>query len=190
MIGTVFLDRDGVINDKAAEDDYIASWDRFRFAPGALEALRRLAQAEVRIVVLTNQRGIARGRLTEEDLAGIHQRMAAAVEAADGRIDAIFHCPHDLGVCDCRKPGTGLFTRAAAQLPAVRFAESATVGDSLSDVEPAVRVGSLAYLVGDGPRLTALLEEAEQRGLPVAGSGRSLLDVVTRHLLEDGSDYG
>lgn len=183
MTRTVFLDRDGVINEKAPDGYYVASWERFRWLPGVLDALRLLAREDTRLVVLTNQRGIARGQMTEDDLFDIHARMQAAVEEAGGRIDAIYHCPHDVGVCDCRKPGIGLFTRAAVELPGIRFAESVTIGDSLSDVEPAVRVGSTAYLVGPDARMAELLEEAEERGLPVAGTGAGLLDVVTRYVV-------
>ena len=100
----VFLDRDGVINRKAPEGEYVTRWSEFAFLPGALDALRALAGAPVRVVVATNQRGIARGRMTAGDLAAIHARMRGAVLEAGGRIDAIYHCPHE-GGCDCRKPG-------------------------------------------------------------------------------------
>jgi D-glycero-D-manno-heptose 1,7-bisphosphate phosphatase len=144
-LSAVFLDRDGVINRKAPEGEYVASWAQFAFLPGALEGLRQLAALDVPIVVATNQRGIARGRYTEADLADIHERMRAAVIEAGGRIDAIEHCPH-LGGCDCRKPRTGMFERAAAAL-GFALADSAVLGDRASDMEAADRIGALRVLV-------------------------------------------
>lgn len=145
---TVFLDRDGVINRKAPEGEYVTSWSEFAFLPGALDGLRRLAGSPARIVVVTNQRGIARGHMTEADLEDIHGRMRAAVAEAGGRLDAIYHCPHE-GGCACRKPEVGMFTQAAADL-GLDLGASAMVGDSPSDMEAARRVGALRVLVGGG----------------------------------------
>jgi D-glycero-D-manno-heptose 1,7-bisphosphate phosphatase len=145
-LSVVFLDRDGVINRKAPEGEYVTSWAEFAFAPGALEGLRVLADSGVPIAVVTNQRGIARGRMTEADLSDIHDRMRAKVAAAGGRIDAIYHCPH-AGGCECRKPGTGMFRQAARDLD-LELGAAAMVGDSPSDMEAAARIGALRVLVG------------------------------------------
>lgn len=141
----VFLDRDGVVNRKAPEGEYVTSWDDFAFLPGALDGLRELAAGGVPVVVVTNQRGIAHGRMSEADLADIHDRMRAAVADAGGRIDAIYHCPHE-GGCDCRKPGTDLFERAAADF-GIDLADAAVVGDRASDMEAAAAIGALRVLV-------------------------------------------
>ena len=141
----VFLDRDGVINRKAPEGEYVTSWAEFEFADGALDGLRLLAGLSVPVVVVTNQRGIARGRMTEADLADIHDRMRVEVAAAGGRIDAIHHCPHE-GGCDCRKPGTAMF-RAAADELRIELAGSAVIGDRASDMEAAAAIGALRILV-------------------------------------------
>jgi D-glycero-D-manno-heptose 1,7-bisphosphate phosphatase len=134
-----------VINVKAPEGEYVTSWAQFEFAPGALEGLRMLAELGVPVVVATNQRGIARGRMTEEDLAEIHDRMRAEVARASGRIDAIYHCPHE-GGCECRKPGTLLF-RTAAQELGFDLGRSAVIGDRASDMEAAAEIGALRVLV-------------------------------------------
>jgi D-glycero-D-manno-heptose 1,7-bisphosphate phosphatase len=144
-LSAVFLDRDGVINVKAPEGEYVTSWTEFAFADGALEGLRLLATLGVPVVVVTNQRGIARGRMTERDLADIHDRMLAEVAGAGGRIDAIHHCPHE-GGCECRKPGTALF-RAAAEELGIELAGSAVLGDRASDMEAAAAIGALRVLV-------------------------------------------
>jgi D-glycero-D-manno-heptose 1,7-bisphosphate phosphatase len=170
-LGAVFLDRDGVVNRKAPEGDYVTSWERFQFLPGALEGLRLLAEAGPPIVVVTNQRGIARGRISEAELADVHERMSAAVAEAGGRIDAIYHCPHE-GGCDCRKPGTALFTRAARDL-GIELDASAVVGDRASDMEAATRIGALRVLVGghDEP-----MPPVDHRADDLAAAARWLVD--------------
>ena len=149
MIETVFLDRDGTINRKAAEGDYVKSWAEFEFLPGAIEALALMRSSGLRLVVVTNQRGIARGLMSEEDLADIHARMRAELARHDADVDAIYFCPHAAGECDCRKPGTGMFEQARGDEPAIDFADSAMVGDSDSDMAAARAIGALAIRVGD-----------------------------------------
>jgi len=153
----VFLDRDGVINRKAPEGEYVTRWSEFAFLPGALDALRALAGAPVRVVVATNQRGVARGRMTAGDLAAIHARMRGAVLEAGGRIDAIYHCPHEAGTCTCRKPAPGLIERARTELADLDLTGAALVGDSESDVEAGRRAGLRTVLLADpgGPRAVA-----------------------------------
>ena len=136
-----------MINRKAPEGDYVTSWEDFVFLPDALDGLRLLAALEVPVLVVTNQRGIARGRMSEAVLAEIHRRMRAEVAAAGGRIDAVYHCPHE-GGCDCRKPGTGMF-EAAARDWGVELSRSAVVGDRASDMQAAEAIGALRILVGD-----------------------------------------
>lgn len=153
---TVFLDRDGVINAKAPEGDYVKSWSEFNFLPGALDGLRALAEHGLRIVVVTNQRGIARGVMTEDDLADIHARMRSAVESAGGRIDAIYHCPH-AGGCNCRKPAPGMLYAAARDHPNLRLEHSALIGDRVHDMQAAAAVGARrVYLRGSDEPLPAV----------------------------------
>ncbi|HWT23031.1 MAG TPA: HAD-IIIA family hydrolase [Solirubrobacteraceae bacterium] len=147
---TVFLDRDGVINRKAPEGSYVTRWEEFEFLPGSLDALRELAEAGIGVIVVTNQRGIARGRLSEADLAGIHARMLAAVDSTGGRIAAIYHCPHE-GGCHCRKPAPGMLRRAAAEL-GFELERTAMIGDRTHDMEAAAAVGAMQVLVGDEER--------------------------------------
>jgi D-glycero-D-manno-heptose 1,7-bisphosphate phosphatase len=177
-LSAVFVDRDGVINVKAPEGDYVTGWERFQFAPGALSGLVLLAGLNVPVVVVTNQRGIALGRFSEADLELIHTNMLAAVAAAGGRIDAIYHCPHD-GGCDCRKPATGMFERAAAEL-GIELADAVMIGDSPSDMEAAARIGALRVLVTDAAgedapdHLAPELEAAARWLLTYPGNARPL----------------
>lgn len=146
---TVFLDRDGTLNVKAPEGDYITAFERFAWLPGAREALRVLAEHGVLVFVVTNQRGIALGRMTEDDLAEIHRRMLEELEAAGGRVAAVYHCPHEAGACDCRKPDIGMFLQAQRDFPQVRFERSAVIGDSSSDMLAARRLGATPVFVGE-----------------------------------------
>jgi D-glycero-D-manno-heptose 1,7-bisphosphate phosphatase len=144
-LSAVFLDRDGVINRKAPAGDYVKSWEEFAFLPGALDALRGLAESGTPAVIVTNQRGIARGRMSEGDLADIHARMLVEIDQAGGAIAAIHHCPHE-GGCACRKPGVELFERAARDL-GLELRATAVVGDGPADMEAARRIGALQVFV-------------------------------------------
>ncbi len=146
---TVFLDRDGTLNLKAPEGDYITSPEGFRWMPGAREAVRLLSEAGVRVIVVTNQRGIALGRMTEDDLSAIHRRMLDDLDVAGGRVARVYHCPHDTEACDCRKPAVGMFVQAQRDFPEIRFDRSAVIGDSGSDMVAARRIGATAVYVGD-----------------------------------------
>src|SRR3954454_17740179 len=99
---TVFLDRDGTINVKSPEGDYVKSPAEFEFLPGAVDAVRALHDAGWIVVVVTNQRGIARGVMTEDEPAAIREDMLAAL--ADAVLSAVSFCTHDDVECDCRKP--------------------------------------------------------------------------------------
>jgi D-glycero-D-manno-heptose 1,7-bisphosphate phosphatase len=101
----VFVDRDGVIN-RRLPGDYVRAWDQFRFLPGARAGLRLLREAGYLLVVITNQRGIGRGLMSEADLAEIHRRMQLALIRAAAGVDAILHCPHDSSAgCGVAGPG-------------------------------------------------------------------------------------
>lgn len=145
--GTVFLDRDGTINRKAADDDYIKTVEEFALLPAVPEAIRALNETGRRVIVVTNQRGIALGRMSEEDLDRIHAHMVSQLAAEGATIDAIYHCPHDHHSCTCRKPGVGMFLLAAAEHPDVRLATSAIVGDSSSDMEAGTTLGMTRVLI-------------------------------------------
>jgi D-glycero-D-manno-heptose 1,7-bisphosphate phosphatase len=144
----IILDRDGVINHDS--DAYIKSPEEWRPIPGSLEAIARLTKAGYRIVVATNQSGVARGLFDLETLGAIHARMHQAVAEAGGRIDAIFFCPHgpDSG-CACRKPKPGMLIEILRRFGA-DASEVTTVGDSLRDLQAAVAAGCKPVLVLTG----------------------------------------
>ena len=145
----VFLDRDGTINVKAPPGDYITAPDQLELLPGAAEAIRELNQARIPVIVVTNQRGIALGRMTEADLAAVHARLSELLAERGARIDEILHCPHDEGVCACRKPGTLLLERGQRHLELPSLRRSWMIGDSSRDVHAGLAVGAQTVLLGD-----------------------------------------
>ena len=105
----VFLDRDGVINRKPPEGSYVMSWSELEILPGVERAIATLNQTSHRVIVMTNQRGIALGRYSEPELLFIHEKLRAHLSNFGAHLDAVYFCPHDLGQCNCRKPGIALF---------------------------------------------------------------------------------
>ena len=134
-ISTVFLDRDGVLNRKMPEGQYVASWQHFDLLPGVPETIARLNQAGLRVLVVTNQRGIALGLYTTADVNAIHAQLQTVLAQSGARIDGFYFCPHDKRECNCRKPLPGLFEQAQAQFPEIDSSTSIMIGDSLSDIE-------------------------------------------------------
>jgi D-glycero-D-manno-heptose 1,7-bisphosphate phosphatase len=134
--------------------------DEFVLLPGAARAVHRLNRAGLRVLVVTNQRGIALARLTHGDLSAIHARMGELLERdAKAHVDGIFYCPHEIGECSCRKPGTGLFLQAAERWADLDLRASAMIGDSQSDIAAAQKLGMSAIQVGGAvPDLSAAVD--------------------------------
>jgi D-glycero-D-manno-heptose 1,7-bisphosphate phosphatase len=144
-----FLDRDGTLIE---DRHFLGDPEGVVLLPNAAEAVRVLNQAGILAIVVTNQSGIARGLLTEEQYAATAQRLFDLFESAGVHIDGTYHCPHfpDIsGPCACRKPGTLLYTRAAAD-HAIDLQRSAYIGDRLRDVLPAQTLGGGGILIA-GP---------------------------------------
>ncbi len=148
----LLLDRDGVIN-VLRPNDYVKTVDEFVFCDGALEALRRLNPCFRRIVIVTNQRGVGRGLMTETDLAEIHDWMLARIREAGGRIDRIYVCTAVDPADPRRKPNPGMAREVRADFPDIDFARSILVGDSASDLEFARRAGIPAVCLRDPDNL-------------------------------------
>lgn len=157
----VILDRDGVINEDS--DDYIKSPDEWIPISGSLEAIARLNRADYRVVVATNQSGIARGYFDLDTLSQIHEKMYRMLASHGGRIDAVFFCPHaPEDACSCRKPQPGLLQEISSRLR-VPLGAVPAVGDSLRDLQAARAVGATPILVrtGKGERTLESGEELE-----------------------------
>lgn len=145
----VFLDRDGVINEKAAEGAYISDISHFKLIPGALDAIAKLNQNKFRTFVITNQRGIARGLVNPASIAVMHEYLHDALRHASGSIEKIYICPHDYtDDCDCRKPRPGMLLAAAREF-GLNLKESWMIGDSAIDVEAGRRAGCRTAYIGE-----------------------------------------
>ncbi len=147
---TLFLDRDGVLNRKV-ENGYVLNPSMLEIIPGAPEAVSSLGGRFGTIVIVTNQRGIARGLMTPDDLARVNASLLEAIRREGGRIDAIFVCPHDLQEeCNCRKPKAGLALKAKERFSRIEFAKSVLVGDSDTDIKMGKELGMFTIRIGRG----------------------------------------
>ena len=137
---TLFLDRDGVIN-RWLPGDYVRSWDQFAFLPGILECLRKWAGRFKHIILVSNQRGVGKGKMTMEQLEQVHARMLAEIRAAGGRIDAVYTCTELDENHPMRKPQPGMFLEACRDFPDIAPERSLMLGDSESDRDFAYACG-------------------------------------------------
>ena len=147
-MSTIFLDRDGVINENRS--DYVKSWGEFRFLPGVPEAIAQLTHAGHRIIVCTNQAGIARGSMSVEAVEDIHHRMRAELVRQGGHIEHVYYCPHGKDEqCRCRKPSPGLLLKARDERD-VDLRDAVFIGDSMTDVRAGQAAGLRTVLVLTG----------------------------------------
>jgi D-glycero-D-manno-heptose 1,7-bisphosphate phosphatase len=175
----VFLDRDGVVNE---DRGYIWRWEDWRWLPGSLAALGRLKAAGFKLIVVSNQSGVARGLFREEDILALHQRARQDLKAQGLALDGFYFCPHhpDFGAkesCSCRKPAPGLLLKAAQDL-GLDLAKSWLVGDKLSDIEAGLAAGARAILVRTG--YGRLSEEAVPPGVRVFDDLAKVADFLAR----------
>ncbi|MCL5261141.1 MAG: D-glycero-beta-D-manno-heptose 1,7-bisphosphate 7-phosphatase [Gammaproteobacteria bacterium] len=144
----IVLDRDGVINKDS--DAFIKSPDEWVPIPGSIEAIAKLTHAGYKIVIATNQSGIARGLLTAKDLENIHEKMQKAIKSQGGEIYGIFICPHGPNDnCECRKPKPGLLFEISKKFN-ILPKDMLVIGDSLRDLLAAKSCGACAILVKTG----------------------------------------
>lgn len=161
----VFLDRDGTICEEVG---YLNSIEQMRLIPRSAEAIRRLNKQGFKVVVITNQSGIARGLIPEQNLADIHEEMVRQLREKGAFLDGIYYCPHHpvegnppyVQECNCRKPATGLLEQAALDLN-LDLSSSYMVGDHFSDVECGKRIGAKTILLLTGHGRQALARQAE-----------------------------
>lgn len=143
----IFLDRDGVINKKAPEGDYIKSWKEFHFLEKVPEAIHIFNDLGFMVIVVSNQRGIARGLMAISDVNYIHEQINKQISAYKAHIDAFFVCPHEKGTCHCRKPDIGLFLQSEQIFPVDKL-HSFMMGDSITDIEAGHNFGIRSVAIG------------------------------------------
>lgn len=166
------------------EGQYVRSWQEFQLFPGVPDAIAALNRAGIKVIVVSNQRGIALGRYTTADVDAIHNGLQKLLAASGAHVDGFYICPHDIGQCDCRKPLTGLFERARAEFPETDAQTSVMVGDSLSDIEFGRRAGMRTVFVKDLSE--ARLADSEQAERIADFSCDSLQSAVNL-ILRDGA---
>jgi D-glycero-D-manno-heptose 1,7-bisphosphate phosphatase len=180
----VFLDRDGTINEDAG---YPAQSSQIRIFPASYEAVRRLNQAGLMAIVITNQSGVGRGLLTEKDLENIHKNMSAAFTKKNARLEAFYYCPHyELSStpryrkrCSCRKPNPGLALQAGKDFN-INLRRSYTVGDKVEDVlfGRNIRATPILVMTGSGRESLAKLKDLEAEPALVAEDIRQAVEWI------------
>jgi len=175
MIRAAFLDRDGVINRKAGEGEYVTRWEEMHILPGVPEAIASLNQAGFRVVVVSNQRCVAKGLITTLELEALHRQICTALAEGGARIDAIYYCPHEAHPpCRCRKPRAGMLFDAAKDHD-IDLAASWMIGDSDADVKAGQNAGC---------KTARLLEDYQSTsGVDLVAS--SLLEAVQQILRQE-----
>jgi D-glycero-D-manno-heptose 1,7-bisphosphate phosphatase len=177
----VFLDRDGTLIE---DIPYLDRIDRVELYPWTIDAVRLLNRTGLRVVVTTNQSGVARGYFTEANVEAVHQRISSLLAEGGAHIDAYYYCPHHpegtvdgyRQACQCRKPGPGLVERAAREL-GVEPSRSFVVGDRWLDIRLARAVGARAVLVRTGYGQS---EEAQpEPGVAADGVADNLMDATS-----------
>ena len=146
-LDTLFLDRDGVINLKL-DGQYVRNIDQFEFILGVKSSISKLSNIFTRILIVTNQQGIAKGMMSDKDLVVLHEYMLLELKKNGGVIDKIYHCPHlSSENCNCRKPNPGMIQQAIIDFPEIKLAQSYLIGDSDTDIIAGSKMGLITVKV-------------------------------------------
>jgi D-glycero-D-manno-heptose 1,7-bisphosphate phosphatase len=185
MSKAVFIDRDGVINQKPREGEYITSWDDFHILPGVAGAIALLKKAGYAVIIVTNQRSVAKGLIAIAELEEIHARMRESLALSGATLDGIYYCPHDYeSQCKCRKPAPGMLLVAAHAL-GLDLGSSWMVGDSDIDIQAGKNAGcKTARVVVPSEKKLAADKDAENSNRAEV-TASSLLDSVQQILKWD-----
>ena len=179
----ILLDRDGVINYDS--DKFVKNIDEFEMIPGSIEAIANLSQAGFKVVVCTNQSGIARGLFTMEELNEMHTKLHQLVDQAGGSIAAIIFCPHlpDSG-CSCRKPKPGMILDICERFNVDEINQVLMIGDSIRDLEAIANAGGKPILVKTGNGKKTLIRDKLPEGTQVFDN----LLAASEHIIEADSN--
>jgi D-glycero-D-manno-heptose 1,7-bisphosphate phosphatase len=176
MTRAAFLDRDGVINRKAQGTGYVTRWEEMHLFPDVARAIALLNRADFRVIVVTNQRCVAKGLIAAGALEAMHHRMCEELAAKGARIDEIYYCPHEeCPPCFCRKPAPGMLL-AAARAHDIDLTASWMIGDSEIDVQAGRNAGC---------RIALVLTNGKTATLNCDVVGSSLLETVDELLRRD-----
>lgn len=156
----VFMDRDGVINVAPAPGGYVLRWEDVHFIPEAVDWIRLFRALGFLVIVVTNQRCVARGMISKEEIDLLHHRMCMEMEKLGAKIDDVYCCPHEEDDCACRKPEPGMILHAEHQWD-IDLSQSILIGDTSRDRELAERTG-LTFVEVAGGRILKVLEHGRE----------------------------
>lgn len=177
-----FFDRDGIINESPGEGKYVKSWEEFKLIPDFIEILRIIQKLGFEAVVVTNQRGIALGIMSEKDIWMIHTKlMMLLMSQYKLKLLDILYCPHDEGQCNCRKPQPGMLLEAAKK-HMINLRLSWMVGDDPRDIEAGHSAGCKTILVGNKKTATGINPD-------VCVDNIAILKQNLEHIIEDSSKW-
>ncbi|AXC13427.1 D-glycero-D-manno-heptose 1,7-bisphosphate phosphatase [Acidisarcina polymorpha] len=179
----VFLDRDGVINRKLPEGQYVTRWAELELLPGSASAIASLNRSGRKVILVTNQRGVSLGLMTEQELRGLHDQLQQKLATGGATLDAIYYCPHGCEECSCRKPGTGMIEAAFRDFPDANPNNAVLIGDSLSDIECGLKSGMPTIFIeagGEPDRIAA----AEDVRCQDAAAAKEMATAVAQSLDE------
>jgi histidinol-phosphate phosphatase family protein len=158
-LDTLFLDRDGVINVKL-DGQYVKNTNEFDFMKGSEIAISKLSKIFNRILIVTNQQGIAKGIMSDKDLGVLHEYMLFELKKNGGIIQKIYYCPHLAAEsCNCRKPNPGLIQQAMIDFPEIKLAQSYLIGDSDTDIIAGNKMGLITVKVDNEYTLSKWCDE-------------------------------
>ena len=146
LLSAIFLDRDGTINKKAPEGEYIRNPGELELLPGAAEAVCRINKAGIPAILVTNQRWLSGPAADFDGYFAVQRELACLLACAGAWLDACYMCPHAAGSCDCRKPAPGMLLKAAADL-GISLSASVVIGDAPTDVAAGRAVGATTVLI-------------------------------------------
>ena len=158
-LDTLFLDRDGVINVKL-DGQYVKNTDEFEFMIGAKAAISKLSKIFNRILIVTNQQGIEKGIMSDNDLCVLHEYMLFELKKNGGVVDKIYYCPHLAAEnCNCRKPNPGMIQQALIDFPDIKVEDSYLIGDSDTDIIAGSKMGLITVKVDNEYTLSKWCDE-------------------------------
>lgn len=159
----IFLDRDGVINKKPKEHDYVKSWEEFFWLPDVKKAIKLANEAGFLVIVISNQRGVAKGLMTREDVEEINQKMVDELKVNGARVNGVYWCGHNYSDnCDCRKPKPGLILQAAKDCK-IDLTNSWVIGDTKDDIKAGMAAGCKTLKIKTNGSLLAAVKEIIMR---------------------------
>lgn len=144
--GAIFLDRDGTLNRKAPEGEYIRTPGELELLPGAASAVRRINMAGIPVILVTNQRWLSDPSANIDAYSAVQRELIRLLAAEGASLDACYVCPHARGSCDCRKPAPGMLLRAARDL-GIDLSVSVVIGDAATDVQAGLAVRATTVLI-------------------------------------------